>query len=132
VPVEYGDCRCCGVLFVVRPGSGAVCCSDVCTRRLAKQKERRRRRMLERSAVSADYDRREIFERDGWRCQLCGGRLHRKRVVPHPKAPTIDHILPLSAGGDDAPWNVQAAHFECNSRKAAGVAGAGEQLMLPA
>lgn len=40
-----------------------------------------------------------------------------KRVVPHPKAPTIDHVVPLDLGGDDKRANVQLAHFICNSRK---------------
>jgi len=42
------------------------------------------------------------------------------KVVPHPKAPTIDHIVPLSAGGDDTKANVQLAHFSCNTRKNVG------------
>lgn len=37
------------------------------------------------------------------------------KAVPHPKAPTIDHIIPLAVGGDDTRANVQLAHFLCNS-----------------
>jgi 5-methylcytosine-specific restriction endonuclease McrA len=37
--------------------------------------------------------------------------------VPHPKAPTIDHIVPVSEGGDDTRANVQLACFRCNSVK---------------
>jgi 5-methylcytosine-specific restriction endonuclease McrA len=40
--------------------------------------------------------------------------------VPHPDAPTIDHLLPLCDGGDDVRANVQLAHFLCNSRRGAG------------
>jgi len=50
------------------------------------------------------------------------------KVVPHPKAPTIDHIVPLAQGGDDTRDNVQLAHFECNWRKRD--AGESEQLRL--
>jgi 5-methylcytosine-specific restriction endonuclease McrA len=39
------------------------------------------------------------------------------KAVPHPKAPTIDHILPIACGGNDTRANVQLAHFICNSRK---------------
>jgi len=42
-----------------------------------------------------------------------------KQVVPHPKAPTVDHIVPVSEGGDDTRANVQLAHFVCNSVKGA-------------
>jgi 5-methylcytosine-specific restriction endonuclease McrA len=50
------------------------------------------------------------------------------KSVPHPKAPTIDHIIPLSAGGDDTKANVRLAHFLCNSRR--GNRGDVEQLKL--
>jgi 5-methylcytosine-specific restriction endonuclease McrA len=50
------------------------------------------------------------------------------RLVPHPKAPTIDHIVPLAAGGDDIKANVQLAHFLCNSVKSN--QGGNEQLIL--
>jgi len=32
-------------------------------------------------------------------------------------APVIDHIVPLALGGEHAHYNVQAAHFMCNSEK---------------
>jgi 5-methylcytosine-specific restriction endonuclease McrA len=50
------------------------------------------------------------------------------KAVPHPKAPTIDHIVPWSVSKDDSRANVQLAHFLCNSLKSAG--GGGEQLLL--
>lgn len=74
------------------------------------------------------YRNVDIFERDRWRCQLCGGKVNRGAVVPHPKAPTIDHILPRACGGTDVPANVQLAHFECNWQKAD--RGGPEQLRL--
>lgn len=62
----------------------------------------------------------EIAARDRNMCQLCGKRVAMTQSVPHPKAPTIDHVLPLSQGGDDVKANVQLAHFACNSSKGAG------------
>ena len=50
------------------------------------------------------------------------------KAVPHPKAPTIDHIVPLADGGDDIKANVRLAHFLCNSRR--GARGGTEQLWL--
>jgi 5-methylcytosine-specific restriction endonuclease McrA len=40
-------------------------------------------------------------------------------AVPHRRAPTVDHIVPLANGGHDVRVNVQLAHFGCNSRKSA-------------
>jgi 5-methylcytosine-specific restriction endonuclease McrA len=37
--------------------------------------------------------------------------------VPEALAPTIDHVVPVSRGGDDIKANVQLAHFRCNSVK---------------
>ncbi|WP_227979969.1 HNH endonuclease [Nocardia spumae] len=66
--------------------------------------------------------------RDGYRCHICRRNTDRSKVVPHPKAPTIDHLIPLSLGGTHEPANVATACFLCNSRK--GAIGAGDQLAL--
>lgn len=93
-----------------------------------RKRAKRRRRARKRGATSERYSAETIYARDHWRCQLCGGKLKRDAVVPHPKAPTIDHIVPLAQGGDDTRANVHAAHFICNARK--GDRGSGEQLLL--
>jgi 5-methylcytosine-specific restriction endonuclease McrA len=46
----------------------------------------------------------------------------------HPKAVSIDHIVPLSLGGHNTKANVQLAHLGCNISK--GNRGGGEQLRL--
>ncbi len=107
-----GSCRGCGRPFVSRRPT--QWCSSDCRRRDRPQK---------RGRVRGAYSRRAIFERDRWTCRLCGKRVKRTAKVPDPKAPVIDHIVPLAAGPDlggvDAPWNVQCAHFLCNSIKSA-------------
>jgi hypothetical protein len=77
----------------------------------------RRRRALLRDARSERYTAVEIADRDGWRCQICGKRIGRTRRFPHPRSLSIDHIVPLVAGGDDVRSNVQAAHYSCNAGK---------------
>ena len=91
-----------------------------CSRACRKGADRDRRRMLKRNAYVEDVWRSKVYERDGWKCQLCGKALKRDAVVPHPKAPTLDHIIPLSKGGTHEYANVQAAHFICNSIKSDG------------
>lgn len=76
----------------------------------------RRTRML-RTAQQEPYDREAIFERDGWTCGLCQGPIDPALVFPHPMSKSIDHIVPLSLGGDDSSDNVQAAHLGCNCAK---------------
>lgn len=88
----------------------------------------RRRRALKRKARSEPYTLVEIATRDRNLCGLCGKRVAMSKTMPHPRSPTIDHLVPLALGGDDVRANVQLAHFACNSGK--GVRGVGEQLAL--
>lgn len=66
---------------------------------------------------------RDIYERDGYRCQICSKRVFQKARYRksdgkiHPLSPTIDHILAMSKGGNHEPSNCQTACFRCNSRK---------------
>lgn len=76
----------------------------------------RRKRLLE-GVKQETYVREEIFERDGWECQLCGGPIDKNLRFPDSGVVSIDHIVPLSLGGDDTPANVQTAHLGCNVGK---------------
>lgn len=62
-------------------------------------------------------ERSVVFERDGFTCCLCGDPLDMDGKKGEPLSPTIDHIVPLSRGGDHLYSNVQAAHFRCNVAK---------------
>lgn len=108
-----GTCRQCGTSFVT--GRHAV----VCSRRCHNAYHRAFRKRLERHAIqrSEPIHRHRIYERDDWTCQLCGDPVDRDAVVPHPLAPTLDHIHPLARGGDHAEANLQLAHFLCNATK---------------
>lgn len=137
-PAPPFDCRGCGQRVV--PGETAdrrarAWCSKRCKQRSrkrinpeARQRRNAARRARLRGATVERFDRAEIFERDGWRCQICRKALRRDALVPHPLAPTIDHIVPLACGGSHEPRNVQAAHFMCNSHKRDGAAN--DQLRL--
>jgi 5-methylcytosine-specific restriction endonuclease McrA len=41
-------------------------------------------------------------------------------VDDDPRRATIDHILPLSKGGTDAPTNLRAACLQCNNERGNG------------
>lgn len=124
--VTHGRCRECGETFTVRRTRVVALCSDTCSKRVS----RRRLRARDRSAFVEPVFREQVFIRDRWRCQLCGKSLDRKRVVPHPRAPVVDHVVPLAEGGEHSMLNVQAAHFLCNSVKGAGCIERGEQLRI--
>lgn len=86
--------------------------------RRAKNRENRRRRRLARRAIGAEkFADREIYERDGWKCGLCGDPVDRLLKSPDLMSPSLDHIIPLNRGGPHTRKNTRCAHFVCNSRK---------------
>lgn len=124
------DCAVCGKTFAT-PYTVSTC-SPEC-RAIKRRGDRRdyehRRRARKKDAYVQDVRRRDIYERDGWRCQLCGEDVDRDAVAPAPRSPSIDHIVPLAVGGTHEPRNVQLAHFICNARKSAN-GPASDQLRL--
>ena len=97
-------------------------------RRALRAKTQRRRAAIRGAREVERFTDVEIFERDGWRCGICGGPVDRRLRYPHPLSASLDHIVPLSEGGTHERANVQLAHFICNSRK--GARAVGEQLAL--
>lgn len=122
-----GWCIHCGEPFVDNQPARIVC-SPRCGRRHNKQRGKATRRARMRTAFVAPVHRARIYERDRWRCQICGKAVQQDAEVPHPLAPTIDHIIPLALGGTHEPSNVQLAHFKCNALKSH--IGTGDQLLL--
>lgn len=52
----------------------------------------------------------EVFKRDGFTCQYCGDSA--PKVVLN-----VDHIIPVSAGGDNNMMNLITSCFDCNQGK---------------
>lgn len=119
------QCAICGEEFVPRSANN-ICCSDECSA------ERRRRRNT--TAVRADghchrrrsekfgceyeaIDPYQIFARDKWMCQICLAPVDQDVTFPHPLAATLDHIVPLSRGGNHEVANVRTSHWCCNRAK---------------
>lgn len=99
-------------------------CSIQCQRCAA---DRRRRARVAKAFVE-DVPEVATFVADGYRCHLCGRMTDKTKVVPHPKAPTIDHVLPLNKGGTHERANCRTACFRCNVSKQD--RGGGEQFAL--
>lgn len=57
-------------------------------------------------------NRQKIFERDGYKCHYCGKQLTRFSA-------TLDHIQPISEGGDNSHDNLITACLHCNSQRGA-------------
>lgn len=118
-------CKWCGSLFIPEYGNKKrVFCSTGCAKKadnaLKAVASRIRSKKTKKRINNIHIDlinRTKIFERDNWRCQLCGKKINPKLKFPHPMSATIDHIIPLCDGGEHTERNLQAAHFICNSRR---------------
>lgn len=74
-----------------------------------------RRKALARGApVVETFTRREIFERDGWVCGMCGWEIDPEAKHPDPRSASLDHIHPLALGGSHTRGNVRLACLACN------------------
>lgn len=100
-PFTVGVCRYCSEHFV-RRNRPSPYCSSRCRRKDAPDPVR-------------PSDRRIVFERDGFVCQLCDEPTEPDADPLSDWYPTVDHIVPQSKGGGHEPENLRCAHRWCNS-----------------
>lgn len=100
--------------------------------RWSSPKSSRRRdellRRLRKTPTREPVDRRKVFDRDNWCCGICKNKIDPRLKHPDPKSASLDHIVPISKGGQHSYVNTQATHLDCNVGK--GNRGGGEQLAL--
>ena len=86
-------------------------------RRVAKAK----RKAVERGCSEArSLDPFAVFQRDKWRCQLCGRKTPiGLRGTIDPRAPELDHVVTIAEGGAHTIQNTQCACRRCNIAKGA-------------
>lgn len=110
-------CRGCGVQFSTVYGhSHARYCGVACA--IRNGRAGRRRRLRKARVIGVVVGRIAVFERDGWRCHWCKEETPREFIGSvHPRAPVLDHVMPISRGGRHTPDNVVCACNSCNSKK---------------
>jgi 5-methylcytosine-specific restriction endonuclease McrA len=71
-----------------------------------------------RNAKIEPVDPIQVFDRDRWKCKCCGIKTKlADRGTYKPKAPELDHIIPLSVGGEHSYRNTQLLCRACNLKK---------------
>lgn len=117
--IKKRKCKECGRMFVAEYGDKhKAFCSEVCMHRNLKRRRRQKERAILRSARVETVDAIRVFERDNWRCQLCGRKLRQAhRGTVRDDAPELDHIIPLSKGGEHSCRNTQCSCRKCNQDK---------------
>jgi hypothetical protein len=76
--------------------------------------DRRRRERMRANGPRESFTVKEIGERDLWRCGICLDPVDPKSRRPDPRAPSVDHIKALWAGGTHTRDNVRITHLFCN------------------
>jgi len=108
-----GGCSWCGE-YVIALGKY---CSDKC-KTLATFKKRSSGKTFKISPKK----RNEIYERDGWTCQLCFHPVDQGEHYLSDYAASLDHIIPQSMQliPDHSPSNLRLVHRWCNSARGDG------------
>lgn len=105
-------CEWCGKEYKTNHKKSRGCCP-----KHANRISKRERIQRMRAVIHVPYSRWEIYQRDKFTCHICGAPIDMDAIAPLPYSPSIDHVIPIKAGGADADYNVKAAHFICNSVK---------------
>lgn len=118
-------CPECGLSFVAPYGRGhSRYCSNACSKRTNKRISRTARKARQRSVTVESVNPIRVFDRDGWKCHLCGRTTPRRlRGTFDPRAPELDHVLPLSQGGQHSYLNTACSCRECNLAKSGSLIG---------
>lgn len=86
----------------------------------ARKTEKLSRKAKRRGAVSESINPIKVFERDKWKCHLCGVKtLKSKRGTYDDRAPELEHIVALADGGSHTWGNVACSCRKCNGTKGA-------------
>lgn len=131
-------CTDCGARCVVPKWQRARCDECAETRKVAtraRQAERARvdgtnaahrkaRKLKQRGSQVETVNPIVVLSRDGWSCKLCGISTPKKlRGTYDDRAPEVDHIIPISQGGEHSYRNTQCACRKCNIAKGNKVIG---------
>lgn len=124
---QMRSCAECEKSFEARHSRTRFCTAE-CRLQANNRKSTGIRRARQAGLDRERFDPVEIFERDGWRCHLCGRKTDKRlRGTYAKRAPQLDHIVPISKGGPHTRLNVACSCHECNNRKGSKIVG---QLIL--
>jgi len=95
----------------------SVGCTDACTDRLTRNAQWHWRIEAIRNAARFEHVHPgRVYASDKGCCHICSEPIPQLGTVPStdPQAFEVDHVIPLSEGGEHSYRNVRASHKECN------------------
>jgi len=119
------ECEECGKIFVTRR-KHQLCCSPECSKKRNNRvmSVRKDNRIPKEKRIDKGITARRLYKRDGGVCWICGGLCDLNDYITRDGViicgdnyPSVDHVVPICEGGEDAWDNVRLAHRLCNSRR---------------
>jgi 5-methylcytosine-specific restriction endonuclease McrA len=115
-------CKECGVNGIIKRGLCENCYHSFMMKNSetyysSKKLSAYKRRSLDKNAQSEQFTLEEILDKTSGLCSLCFETIDISISGSHRLGLTIDHIQPLSKGGNSMKYNLLAAHRICNSIK---------------
>ena len=119
--ITMKQCAVCGGLFL---GRGKYCSKTCSNKPYWKNGEIRRRKLIAAQIIDKDITLEQLYKRDNGVCYLCGGKcdwsdswVKNNVFIAGNNYPSIEHVKPLSKGGEHSWNNIRLAHRICNSLK---------------
>lgn len=128
VQMAFSFCQECGNIFV---GNKKYCSVDCMKRSNNSYKKDKRIRKIKYASIDKDINIQKLYQRDEGICWLCEKACDFNdyhldedgNFIVGFNYPSIDHIMPLSKGGQHSWDNVKLAHHYCNTVKSNKVVG---------
>lgn len=106
-------------------------CSEKCRKAVNNRRKKDKRLRKIKDIKKENITLKELYKRDSGVCWICGGvcdyddftKDEKGSFIAGHNYPSIDHVHPLSKGGQHTWNNVKLAHFYCNTLKSAKVVG---------
>lgn len=109
---RIADCAQCGGAFATTDSRRIYCSADC-----GQTARRGRASRVWGHGKTDKFTRQKVLDRDDWTCYLCQRPIPRDLAWPAPLSASVDHVVPVQAGGSDRPDNLRATHWHCNLEK---------------
>lgn len=110
--VRYLNCAECGEIFTSHKNRRTLCSEKCC--RLHKSRQMLSRYHADPTNWTTTRKRRRLFERDGWRCRICGKQVSDTVSRNHSMRAVAGHILARATGGEWTDENMATLCYPCN------------------
>lgn len=124
VTFVFKECKECGDIFEARHKLMSYCSGNCRRRHTNRIGYQKRVKKLNHEGADKNITIEKLYKLNDGICYLCGGKcdwddyvIKDGTIVAGNMYPSIEHVVPLSKGGEHVWGNVKLAHRRCNSLK---------------